>query len=113
APWLISDYCGMERNIRSPMYRVLGACGLLVCLTVPVFGGRPVWVMVASQAFQAMLLPVITVPIMILLNRKDIMGEKRISPWINAGLWATLVFAILTTYAAVLGLVDTFRNLFA
>jgi manganese transport protein len=111
APWLISDYRGTPRNIRSPMYRILGALGLLICLTVPLFGGRPVWIMVASQAFQAILLPVITVPILILINSRKLMGENRAGFWLNAGLVATLIFGLVTTYTGVLGLVDTLKNL--
>jgi manganese transport protein len=113
APWLISDYRGTPRNIRSPLFRILGALGLLVCLTVPVFGGRPVWIMVASQAFQALLLPVITIPIIVLLNREEIMGEKKAGFWLNAGLWATLIFALITSYSAVVGLIDTLKGLFS
>jgi len=113
APWLISDYRGTPRNIRSPMYRVLGAVGLLIALSVPVFGGRPVWVMVGSQAFQAMLLPVITLPIIVLLNRKEIMGQRKAGLWLNAGLWATFIFALITTYAAILGLLETLKDLLA
>jgi manganese transport protein len=113
APWLISDYRGTPRNIRSPMYRILGGVGLLICLTVPVFGGRPVWIMVASQAFQAILLPVITVPILILINSKKMMGEDRAGFWLNAGLVATLIFGLVTTYTGVLGLVDTLKGLFS
>jgi len=111
APWLISDYRGTARDIKSPMFRILGALGLLVCLTIPIFGGRPVWIMIASQAFQATLLPVITIPIIVLLNRKEIMGEQKPGFWLNAGLWATLIFALITSYAAVLGLVDTLKGL--
>ncbi len=111
APWLISDYRGTPRNIRSPMYRILGGLGLLICLTVPLFGGRPVWIMVASQAFQAILLPVITVPILVLINSKKMMGEDRAGFWLNAGLVATLIFGLVTTYTGVLGLVDTLKGL--
>ena len=111
APWLISDYRGTRRDIKSPMFRILGALGLLVCLTIPIFGGRPVWIMIASQAFQATLLPVITIPIIVLLNRKEIMGEQKAGFWLNAGLWATLIFALITSYAAVLGLIDTLKGL--
>lgn len=111
APWLISDYTGKPRNIRSPMYRIIGGVSLLICLTVPIFGGRPVWIMVASQAFQAILLPIITVPILILINRKSLMGEDTAGFWLNAGLVATLIFGLVTTYTGVLGLVDTLKGL--
>ena len=112
APWLISDYRGTPRNIRSPMYRIVGGFSLLLCLTVPLLGGRPVWIMVASQAFQAILLPVITVPILVLINRKDIMGEDTAGVWLNIGLVATLIFGLVTTYTGVLGLIDTLKGLF-
>ena len=90
---------------------MLGGLGLLICLTVPIFGGRPVWIMVASQAFQAILLPVITVPIMVLINRKSLMGEDTAGFWLNAGLLATLIFGLVTTYTGILGLVDTLKGL--
>lgn len=113
APWLICDYTGRERNIRSPLFRILGAAGLLLGLIVPIFGGKPVWVMIGSQALQATLLPVITVPIMILLNRKDLMGEHKAPLWLNLSLWATLIYAFVTTYAAIVGLPDTLKDLFS
>lgn len=106
APWLISDYRGSVRNLRTPLFRILGGLGLLIGLTVPIFGGRPVWVMVASQAFQAMLLPIITLPIIALLNNRKLMGEDRAGFWMNIGLWATFIFALVTAWAGVLGLFD-------
>lgn len=106
APWLISDYTGKPRVIRSTMYRVLGGAGLLIGLTVPVFGGRPVWVMVGSQAFQAMILPVITLPIIYLLNRRDLMGQDKAGFWMNLGLWATFIFAMVTAYTGLVGLLE-------
>ena len=47
-----------------------------------------------------------------LLNREEIMGEKKAGFWLNAGLWATLIFALITSYSAVLGLIDTLKGLF-
>lgn len=110
APWMIADYRGTSRNIRSPMFRILGGLALLICLVIPVFGGQPVWIMIASQAFQAMILPVITVPIMVLLNRRAVMGQDKAGWLLNLGLWATLIFALVTTYAAFVGLFDTMKT---
>ena len=106
APWLISDYRGSVRNLRTPLFRVLGALGLLLGFVIPVFGGRPVWIMVASQAFQSILLPIITLPIIYLLNNRKLMGEDRAGFWMNFGLWATFIFALVTSWAGVLGLID-------
>ncbi len=97
APWLVCDYTGRERNLRSPMFRTLGGAGLLIGLTVPVFQWRPVWVMIASQAFQATILPAVTVAIMLLLNDRGLMGEHKAGRWMNLGLALTLVFSFFTS----------------
>ncbi|MBN1291865.1 MAG: Nramp family divalent metal transporter [Candidatus Latescibacteria bacterium] len=111
-PWLICDYRGIERNIQSPMFRILGGLGLLAGLTVPVLGGRPVFVMIASSAFQATIMPVTTLAIMVMVNSKKIMGEHRAGFWLNTGMFATLIYAFITTYMGVVGLIDTFSPYF-
>jgi len=111
-PWLLSDYLGTERNIQSPMYRILGGLGLLLGFTIPVFGGRPVWVMIASNAFQATILPVVTLTIILLLRNKRLMGEHRIGTALTAGLWATFVFAVVTGWFAVVGLAQSLSRIF-
>jgi len=111
-PWLICDYRGTERNIQSPMFRILGGLGLLAGLTVPIFGGRPVWIMIASQAFQATIMPVVTLAGIALVNSRKIMGEHKAGLWLNIGMFATLVYAFITTYMGVVGLRDMFAGLF-
>ncbi len=97
APWLVCDYTGRKPDLRSPLFRVLGAAGLLLGLAVPVFHWRPVWVMVASQAFQATILPAVTVASMFLLNNRALMGEHKAGPWMNLGLVLTLMFSFFTS----------------
>lgn len=111
-PWLICDYRGTERNIQSPMFRILGALGLLAGLTVPVFGGSPVWIMIASQAFQATIMPVVTIAGIVLVNSRKIMGEHKAGLWLNIGMFATLIYAFITTYMGIIGLRDVFSGLF-
>jgi len=111
-PWLICDYFGIERNIRSPMFRILGGLGLLLGFTVPVFGGRPVWVMIASNAFQASILPIVTLAIIFLANNERIMGKHKAGPLLNTGLWATFVFALVTTYIGVMGFMESITKVF-
>jgi len=111
-PWLICDYRGIKSNVQSPMFRILGGLGLLAGLTVPVFGGRPVFVMIASSAFQATIMPVTTLAIIVLINNKKIMGEHSAGVWLNIGMFATLIFAFITTYLGVIGLIETLSPLF-
>ena len=81
--------------------------GLLAGLTVPIFGGRPVFVMIASSAFQTTIMPVTTFAAIMLLNNRKIMGEHKAGFWLNAGMFATLIYAFITTYIGVIGLRDT------
>jgi manganese transport protein len=104
APWLICDYRGKERKIQSPLFRWLGGLGLLLGLTVPIFKFRPVWVMIASQAFQATILPAITAAIFFLLNNRRIMGEHKAGWLINTGLVATFAFSIFTSLPGIIDL---------
>ena len=112
APWLISDYSGKSRNIRSKLYRILAAIGIVLGLSVPVFGGRPVFIMIASQAFQAILMPMVTIAIIIFFYRHDIMKGYKIEPWLRIGCWATFLFSLVMAYSGIVGLIDMIKDAF-
>jgi Mn2+/Fe2+ NRAMP family transporter len=101
-PWLISDYTGKERNIRSPMYRTLGLIGLLFGFGMQFINTTPPLLMVFSQAFQALILPSVVIPIFILINRKSLMHEHIASTKMNIGLMAVGLFSLVTAYFAIL-----------
>ena len=101
APWLISDYTGRPRDIRSPFYRVLGVVGLLFAFGSQFLSQRPPALMIFSQAFQACILPAVVVPIFLLINSQKLMGKHRAGLKMNIGLAAVLAFSVVTTYFAV------------
>jgi manganese transport protein len=100
APWLISDYTGRERNIRSPMYRVLGLVGVLFGFGMQFISTTPPLLMVFSQAFQALILPAVAIPIFILVNRKPLMKEHVAGPTMNIFLAVIVLYSLLTSYFA-------------
>jgi len=104
APWLICDYTGRARNIHSPMFRILGFIGILFCFGMQFLEQRPPAVMIFSQAFQACILPAAVIPILILINRKQIMDKHTADTKMNIGLAAVLLFSLLTTYFAIIEL---------
>jgi Mn2+/Fe2+ NRAMP family transporter len=104
APWLISDYTGKPRNLHTPMYRWLILIGLLFAFGSVFLEQRPPALMIFSQAFQACILPAVAIPILILLNRKNLMTTY-IAGWkMNLGVVAVILFSFLTTYYAVVEL---------
>jgi len=103
APWLISDYTGRERNIRSPMYRILGLVGVLFGFGMQFISTTPPLLMVFSQAFQALILPAVAIPIFILINRKSLMKEYVAGPAMNFSLVVIIFYSLLTSYFAIAG----------
>ena len=103
APWLISDYTGRERNIRSPMYRILGLVGVLFGFGMQFISTTPPLLMVFSQAFQALILPAVAIPIFILINRKSLMKEYVAGPAMNFSLVVIILYSLLTSYFALAG----------
>lgn len=105
APWLICDYTGKPRNPRSPLFRVAGLAGLLVGLAFLFLPTAPPAIMVFSQAFQAMLLPAVVIPMLILINRKSFMNDHVAGTWMNIGLALTLIFSLVTASFAIIDLI--------
>ena len=110
APWLIADYNNRPRQLRTPGTRLLVLLTVAFGLVVPIFGGRPVLIMIASQALCAAASPLAILFMMILQNRKNVMGEHRATPWLNFWLGSALVFTIIIAVIGVIGVVDLITN---
>ncbi len=102
-PWLLCDFNGTERKMTLPRYRVMVLVISLLGLVVPLFEARPVFVMIVSQAFNAVILPVTVACILYLGNRKDLMGEHRHTGMANLALTAILLFSLVTTSMGIRG----------
>jgi len=101
APWLVSDYTGKPRDLRSPMFRWLMLLGLVFAFGSVFLKQRPPALMIFSQAFQACILPAVAIPIFLLLNRKKLMNTH-VAGWkMNVGVIAVILFSFLTTYYAI------------
>ncbi len=104
APWLISDYTGKPRNLKTPMYRWMILGGLLFAFGSVFLKQQPPALMIFSQAFQACILPAVAIPALILLNRKKLLGNHRANWKLNLGIIAVILFSFLTTYYAIVDL---------
>ena len=106
APWLIADYSNRPRDIRSPLFRILGVAGLCFGLGLQFIDQRPPAMMIFSQAFQAFILPAVTIPILLLINTKSLMHQHVASTRMNIGIVCVLLFGLLTSYFAVAELLN-------
>ena len=105
APWLISDLTGRSRNIRSPLFRVLGLIGLIFSFGMLLIEKRPPAMMIFSQAFQAMILPAVAIPITLLLLNKKLMGVHKVGIWRISMLIGVIIFSLITAYFAIIDII--------
>lgn len=105
APWLFADYRKTPRNLRSTSSRLWVLFGISLGLIVPIFGGRPVLVMIMSQALTIMASPVVLILMMILQNRESIMGKYKATPVFNIIMLITILFTIYMSVSGVIGII--------
>lgn len=104
-PWLIADYTGTPRNMKKPLYKLIVVIVALCGLIIPVLGGKPVWILIASQALSPFVMPLITLFLLILINKSEVMKGHKTSLWMNIALGATLIFNCYMLYVALIGLI--------
>lgn len=102
-PWLICDYAETKREMTLPKYRIMVFLISLMGLVVPLFGGRPVLVMLISQSFNVVILPATVLCILYLSNRKDLMGEHKSRMRTNIALFVIFLFSLVVAYIALKG----------
>ncbi len=106
-PILIADYRQGELDIKSSQFKVIAGLACLVGLTVPIFGANPINAQILSQVFNVFVLPLVIIAIIILLNRKELMGQHKASIIMNVGLVLSLVFACIVSYTGIVAIIES------
>lgn len=104
-PWMISDFFGRPRDLSLWYYRLLVVVCASFSMVVPVFGGSPVHIMIASQAVSPLVMPLFAIFTWRILLKKEVVGEHRNSLWMNAGLAVTVLFTLYMLGIAVTGFI--------
>ncbi len=105
APWLLADYRSKPRNLRSTESKLLVLFGVSLGLVVPVFGGRPVFVLIFSQAATLLATPIILILMWILSNRKNLLGDHRFSTGQNVLMGIIFTFTLVLTIIGIIGMI--------
>lgn len=104
APWLFADYQNKPRDMRSNSSRLLVLFGVLLGFVVPVFGGRPVFVMIISQALAVIATPVVLGLMLILINKTSIMGAHTANLNKNLTMGIIILFTLMMAIAGIIGI---------
>ena len=92
--------------MKRPLFKGIVVLIALTGLIVPLIGGKPVWILIASQALSPFIMPLITLFLIILLNKSELMKTHKTSLWMNAALAATLIFNCYMLFVAIKGFIN-------
>ncbi len=109
-PWLICDYFNVPRKMNRTSIRIAVFLIALTGFVVPVFGGRPVIIMIASQAVSPVVMPLLIVLLYVHLNDKEYAVNYKNPRLLNIGLFITFIFSLVMSYSAVIGLLDFLKK---
>ncbi|MFK7924976.1 MAG: Nramp family divalent metal transporter [Bacteroidia bacterium] len=110
-PWLLDDYHGRKPDLRRRSYRIFALLISLLGLIVPIFNAKPITIMITSQAFGALVLP-LTIGCLIFLGNKDsLMKEHKFPIGLNIVLFTIFLFALLMSYMSYSGIFATLNSL--
>jgi manganese transport protein len=110
APWLFADFNNKPRDMKSRSSRLLVLFGVILGLVVPIFGGRPVMVMIISQAMAAIVTPLVLALMLYIYNKKVVMGNNTLGITSNISMGLILLFTIAMAAAGIIGIVGQFKG---
>lgn len=110
-PWLIEDFKERKPNLKRLGFRIYALILVLLGMILPIFQAKPIIIMVASQAFSALILPVTVACLIYIGNKEKVMGDKKHSPAVNLQLALVMIFSLIMGYMGYSGLIDFIRNL--
>ena len=111
APLLVADYRNGRMETNTCMFRVLCAVACGIGLIVPVLGFNPIHAQILTQIGGVFVLPLSIGAMIVLVNRKDLMGPHRAGKVLNSGLVLSFLFSIYITYTGCVAIVDRLRYL--
>ncbi len=107
-PLLLADFSKGTLDLESKQFKVLTGIACLVGLTVPVFGVNPINAQILTQVFNVFILPVVILCMLILINRKSLMGAHKAGIVLNLGMISALIFACIISFNGVLAILENF-----
>lgn len=104
APLLIEDYRSGKLDTTSTQFRIITGIASVLALTIPVLGFNPIKGQLLTQVFNVFVLPLVVAGMLVVINRKDLMGEHRAGYLLNALLGLAFLFSVIISYNGILAI---------
>ena len=105
-PMLLADYRNEPLDLAKTKNRAIVIFYALLGLVVPIFGGRPVMVMIASQALALIATPLILILMWIQINKQKDLGEYKASLMKNVVIGLITLFTIFICIVGFRGILN-------
>lgn len=105
-PLLLADYKNEEFNLSKWRNRGIIIFYAALGLVVPIFGGRPVLVMIASQVLALIVTPLILILMQILQNKEGVMGKYKPTKTMNVVLFVIAGFTVVMAVIGLIGIIE-------
>ena len=110
-PWMLDDYKNHKPDLRRTDYRIYVLLLSLLGMIVPVFQAKPVTIMIASQAFSALILPVTVACLIYLANKRKVVGDNKLTFAANLQLALIMIFSLIMSFMSYSGLIAFIKSL--
>lgn len=111
APLLIADYRDGRFETDTWLFRILCAVACIIGLIVPVLGFNPIEAQIVTQIAGVFVLPLSIGAMIVLVNRKDLMGPHRAGMLLNLGMFTSFLFSIYISYTGGVAIFDRLGEL--
>lgn len=108
APLMVADYQAGKLDTSSKQFKIIAGVACLIGLTVPVLGVNPIKAQILTQVFNVFVLPLVILGIIVLTNKKELMGAHKAGLVLNIGMGLALVFACIISYNGVAAIIAQF-----
>ena len=109
APLLIADFRSGKLDTSSKQFRIITGFASVLALAIPVLGSYPIKGQILSQVFNVFVLPIVVAGILVVINKRSLMGEHKAGPVLNALLVLALIFSIIISINGVIAIMEQLR----
>jgi len=104
APLLIADFQSGELDTSSKQFRIITGVASVLALAIPILGSNPIKAQLLTQVFNVFVLPLVIVGVMVVINKRQLMGVN-IAGWLlNTLLSFALLFSVVISYNGILAI---------
>jgi len=105
-PLLVADYQAGKLDTSSKQFKIIAGIACIIGLTIPVLGANPIQAQILTQVFNVFVLPLVIIGIIVLTNKKELMGVHKAGWALNLGMGAALFFACVISYTGILAIAE-------